>query len=58
VSGWVNRVNVPVTGTTYSKSIGFGPTQWRWRVTALGTGAYTDSAPSQWRYFSFTSAIR
>lgn len=58
VSGWVSRVNVRVTGTMYNKSIGFGSTQWRWRVTALGTGAYTDSAPSQWRYFSFASAVR
>jgi hypothetical protein len=53
ISGWVNRVNTQVTGTTYSKSIGFGATQWRYRVTAIGTGSYTNSTPSDWRYFSF-----
>jgi hypothetical protein len=53
ITGWISRIDVEVTTTSYSKSIGFGSTQWRWRVTALGNGNYKSSAPSDWQYFRF-----
>jgi hypothetical protein len=55
VSGWVSRIDTQVTMTSYTQSIGFGATQWRWRVTAIGAGNYQSSTPSEWRYFSFKS---